>query len=101
MLLQGTVSTLTEMSERLKSLEGQFPLVESKLDAKLEIVEASVASLIASVESNFKVVIEKLCGSKPNSEEELNSVPLFRDNVTCIGQSGKCGPIYFVKLVLN
>lgn len=57
------------------------------MNARLDVVEASIVNLLALVESNFKVVIEKLCGSKPNSEETLNCVLVSTKDVTCIPQT--------------
>lgn len=67
-LWQGTMSTLTDMSERLKSMESGLPQVESKLSDRLNVVETAVAKLMKSVESNFAIVIAALNGSKPTIE---------------------------------
>lgn len=67
-VVQGTVSTLTNISDRLKTVEISLPQVESELRDRIIHVEDRVSNLIERQEANFKLVMAVL--------DELRTSPL-------------------------
>ena len=57
--MQGAVSTLTEISERLKTVENGLPSVESEMKNHFADVESNISNLLEMQSSNFKVLMQQ------------------------------------------